>query len=160
MFPLRRLLLQSGVNPSVSVVPSRSHTGYMPFEGRVGPNTESDLHRFNDEVKRVNLQPVKRVHFKFDPFRPNVRGIRVLMTRFSYKKVRATNHKCLFKTDVLSDGSDPLVKVELNNGKNLTFKAGTLSEYDMLYHFNRIVLPLVEDTEAPAKETKATKKKK
>lgn len=143
-------------------VPSRTHTGYIPYEGPLGRQPRNDSDRFNRVCLQVNLQPVKKVTYQFDPFRPDVRSIRYVMTRLSIRRIRATNVKCVFKTDVLSDGSDPLIKFDLNDGRTLKFKAGTLSEFDIVSNLNRIVLPLVvaEESQSTSAKPKPAKKKK
>ena len=101
-----------------------------------------------------------KISFSFDPFRPDVKGIRHAMVAFSYEYVKGTNLKCTFKTDIKSDGSEPIMKVQLKDDpRPIIFKLGNLSGFETLYQFNKIVLPLVqsEEEESP-KETKATKK--
>lgn len=108
-----------------------------------------------------NFQPVKKVHFKFDPFHPNIGGIRGAMHAFSTQKVRATNHKCMVKFEVVSDGSEPTLKVDLNDAlarKPILFKAGLLSDYEILFHFNSLILPLCTPEELIIR--KKNKKKK
>jgi len=59
------------------------------------------------ELRKVDLRPVERVVFKFDPFHPNVREFRELIFHMSASKLRDTNNKCIYKTDVVSDFSEP-----------------------------------------------------
>ena len=59
------------------------------------------------QLKKVDLRPVQRVVFSFDPFHPDVRDFRNLMFHLSSPKIRATNNKCVYKVDVVSDLSDP-----------------------------------------------------
>lgn len=133
----------------------RHHYGYIPFEGRMGrPLHEYDY--FFKQVWAMNLKPVKRVQFSFDPFYPRVQSIRMLMHYMTKPKIKSTNVKCLFKFDVLSDGSEPTMKVELNEGKTLVFKAGNLSRLELVSEFNRHVLPLVTE-DVKAVETKSAK---
>ncbi len=68
------------------------------------------------QLKEIDLRPVQRVVFKFDPFHPNVRDFRDLMFHLSSSKIRNSNNKCVYKTDVVSDRSDP----------ELLFKLGEL----------------------------------
>ena len=129
----------------------RTHTGYIPFEGRL-PNIDNPQRDFYLKTRLINLQPVKKVTFKFDPFTKNCCGVRDMIAVMSTEKVRRTNPKCAFKNDVVDDGSEPTMKVELggdNDGKRIVFEAGLLSSHEILEHFNRLVLPLVkEETEA------------
>jgi len=129
----------------------RTHTGYIPFEGRL-PNIDNPQRDFYLKTRLINLQPVKKVTFKFDPFTKNCCGVRDMIAVMSTEKVRRTNPKCGFKTEVVDDGSEPTMKVELggdNDGKRIVFETGLLSSHEILEHFNRLVLPLVkEETEA------------
>ena len=59
----------------LTTVPSRSHRGYLPFEGRL-PNIESEEKQLKLQTKAINLKPVKRIHFKVDPLHHRARSIR------------------------------------------------------------------------------------
>ena len=65
------------------------------------------VHAIVQQLKQVDLRPVKRVTYKFDPFHPNTKEFRNLMYYMSMASVRETNYKCNFKTEVLSDMSEP-----------------------------------------------------
>jgi len=65
------------------------------------------------EVQKVDLRPIKRVSFKFDPFTPNIVQFRDLIFHLSAAKIRETNPKCVFKTEVASDRSDPVLSCKL-----------------------------------------------
>jgi len=143
----------------------RHHTGYIAYEGRLG-YTENDQTRLISQSKALNLQPLKKITFSFDPFRPEVKGIRDVMFSVSHKKCRASNPKCAVKTEILSDGSQPLVKLEFadnvtaENGvkrKPLVFRAATMTGLEMLYEMNRILLPLIKEKEEEAVGSKAAK---
>lgn len=146
---------------AIATVPVRSHTGYIPFEGRV-PNIDNPQVDFYLKTRLINLQPVKKVTFKFDPFTKNCAGVRDMIAVMGSEKVRKTNPKCGFKTDIVDDGSEPTMKVELggdNDGKRIVFEAGLLSSHEILEQFNRIVLPLVQD-EQEAVQSKGEKMRK
>ena len=146
----------------VATAPVRTHTGYIPFEGRV-PNFDNPQIEFYLKTRLINLQPVKKITFKFDPFTKNCAGVRDMIAVMASEKVRRTNPKCGFKTDVVDDGSEPTMRVELggdHEGKKIVFEAGLLSSHDILEQFNRIVLPLVKDETETATQSKGEKMRK
>lgn len=53
------------------------------------------------------------------------------------KRVRRTNIKCTFKTDILSGGQEPQVTCLLENDKKLIFKTARLSTIELLQYFNQ-----------------------
>ena len=146
----------------VATAPVRTHTGYIPFEGRV-PNFDNPQIEFYLKTRLINLQPVKKITFKFDPFTKNCTGVRDMVAVMASERVRRTNPKCGFKTDVVDDGSEPTMRVELggdHEGKKIVFEAGLLSSHDILEQFNRIVLPLVKDETEVAAQSKGEKMRK
>ena len=109
------------------------------------------------------MPTVKKITFKFDPFTKNCAGVRDMIAVMASEKVRRTNPKCGFKTDVVDDGSEPTMRVELggdHEGKKILFEAGLLSSHDILEQFNRIVLPLVKDETETATQSKGEKMRK
>lgn len=139
--------------PSAYLV--RNHTGYIPFEGRLG-RVLQEFDYFFMQMKSVNLKPVKKMSFTFDPFHDNVGSIRNVMHFITKPKIKKTNVKCAFKFDVVSDRREPTLKVELNEGKPILFKTQNLTRLELISEFNRLVLPLVKEEEV-AKETKTAK---
>jgi len=95
----------------------------------------------------VDLRPVSRVTYTFDPFHPRVEDFRNLMFYLSSPKIRETNHKCVFKTEVVSDRSNPEIHCKLENGKQLLFKTENLSALEILEQLNRILKPLLPPKE-------------
>ena len=79
------------------------------------------------------------------------------MVFMSYRSVKSTNLKCLFKTDIRSDFSAPEMKVDLNDGRTIRFKSSTLTALELINEFNKIVLPLVVIKDEGITETKAAK---
>ncbi len=144
------------------VVPTRSHTGYIPFEGKL-PNTDSPERRFYNQCKLVNLQPCKKVTYTFDPFLKSAETVRKVMFVLSGEKVRATNPKCLFKVDVIDNRADPVIQVDLggdNEGKKVVFEAAFLNAHEVLSEFNRLLLPLVKVEETVVMQSKGEKMRK
>ena len=145
--------------PLSTTVQTRSHTGYIGFEGRFWKR-ESDKIRRLLQSNSLNLQPIKKITFRFDPFSPDCQGIRTLMYSVSFQRTRATNPKCVVKTEVLSDGSEQYVRLDFNDDleeKPVVFRAGTLTCLEMLYLINKMTLPLVKTKDDPAMSTKASK---
>jgi len=136
------------------LISARTHLGYIPFQGRMG-RVLSNNEKFIIEMRRVNLQPIKKATFSFDPMRQDYDSIRNFMYFFNKPKVLETNVKIAIKTDVVDDRSDPFVKLELNDGRDLEIKTGNLSELDILRVVNYYVLPLVTDEKE--RETKSSK---
>ena len=87
----------------------------------------------------------------------NVNSTREAMFFMSTKNVKATNLKCILKNDIRSDFSDPEIKVDLNDGRAIRFKSGTLNTLEIFHEFNKIVLPLVVVKDTGITETKAAK---
>jgi len=115
-----------------------------------------------DQVKAVDLKPVSRIQYKFDPFGENTKEIRNFMFYLSAPRIRDSNIKCSFKTEVVCDLSEPTVVCKLVDGKTLTFKTENLTAYEILKEFNRIVLPLVpppQDTPVAATKSQSQRKK-
>jgi large subunit ribosomal protein L53 len=120
------------------------------------------VHAIAQQLKQVDLRPVKRITYKFDPFHPNTKEFRNLMYYMSIATVRQTNYKCNFKTEVLSDMSEPEMLCKLENGSQLRFVATNLTTLEILEELNRIVLPLApppEDEEVEVPKTKSQKKR-
>jgi hypothetical protein len=121
------------------------------------------LYFLGQQLKLVDLRPVKRITYKFDPFHPNTKDFRALMFHMSSLKVRETNYNCTFKTEVLSDMSEPLMLCKLENGTQIKFEASNLTNLEILEALNRITHPLLpppEDLTVEAPKTKSQKKKK
>lgn len=145
---------------SIFSPPVRQHVGYIAFEGLLHP-MDTELTRINRQVKRINLKPVKRMHFAFDPFHPSVKSIRHVLFHFSSEKIRGTNPKCIYKTDILTDRSEPTMKVELaesnENVGRFVFKTANLKTEEVLAKFNETILPLVKDEVEDERTTKGAK---
>lgn len=78
---------------------------------------DSLLVALNAEKRRIQLKPYKRLQFRFDPFRDDSVSIREFMVLLTGRKARRTNPKCTFRTDVLSDQTEPQIICQL--GKEL-----------------------------------------
>jgi len=116
------------------------------------------------EVKKLDLRPLNRVTYTFDPFHATAAAnFRRVMHILSAPKVRDTNYKCIFKTEVVCDNSEPVMLCVLGDGRKLKFEAGNLTPLELLSNFNRIVIPLLPPPEDPsaatAPKTKSQKKR-
>jgi len=146
-------LVQPTRPPQVESV--RTHLGYIPFEGRVGKklsNTELFLH----ELKRANIQPVKKVTYTFDPMRQDFQSIRNFMYFWNRPKVLDTNPKIVIKTEIVDDRQEPCIKFNLQDGRDLEIRTGNLTELEIACVVNHYLLPLVE-AEKTAVATKGGK---
>ncbi len=137
------MLLHKFLKPTL--IPIRTHVGYLPFEGRI-PNNKTPAALFKSQLKAINLKPVKRIAFKVDPIHARSASIRQLMTLMSHEKVKRTGLKTVFKYDFVSDRSEPTVSITFHdNDHELLFKTAYLSEFDIIYEMNKVVLPLVKE---------------
>jgi len=139
-----------------TLVPVRTHLGYIPFEGPLRPYP-TNAKKFHGALKIVNLQPVNKITYSFDPFTNDHHSLRNFMYFFNGKKVKATNLKTIVKTSILDDRSSPNVKFDLNDGRQLEIKTGRLTELEIATIVNNYVLPLVKEVEEVVTETKASK---
>jgi len=145
--------LQSNLNSPV-YVSSRTHLGYIPFEGRIGKQL-SNHETFLVETRQINIQPVKKATFSFDPIREDYQSIRNFMYFFHKPKVLDTNQKIIIKKEILDDRSEPVITFELIDGRTLEIKTSKLTELEILRVMNYFLLPLV--TEEKIMETKSAK---
>lgn len=153
MLPKLANLAQPCRTPLVIAV--RTHLGYIPFEGRLGRKL-SDAEKFYIEVKRANLQPVKKVTYTFDPVREDHHSIRNFMYWFNKSKVLATNNKLVSKTEILDNRAEPKIVYDLVDGRQLEIRTGLLTALEIATVVNQYLLPLVKEEEAVV-ETKSAK---
>lgn len=149
-------LLRPSAPPTLSSV--RTHLGYIPFEGRIGRKL-SNKELFLHELKKANIQPVKKVTYSFDPIRSDYQSIRNFMFFWNKPKVLETNIKLLVKTEILDNRREPVISFELNDGRTLEVRTSALTELEIARVVNHYLLPLVKEEEA-AVETKASKQGK
>ncbi|MPC17830.1 uncharacterized protein LOC123519497 [Portunus trituberculatus] len=100
------------------------------------------------QTKLLNLKPTKRIDFTFDPFTDNAHVVRNVVNYFYQDKVRDTNPKCLLKTNVVNDRSEPIIVVKLVDDKKIVFKTNNLSSLDILVKYNELVSSKVKVDEA------------
>ncbi|CAG0893619.1 unnamed protein product [Darwinula stevensoni] len=115
----------------------------IAFEGRWGrpPTTKTFI---AEQIRKVDLRPVKAVNVRFDPFHPNAQAVREFMFITSFPKIRKTNLKCTFKCDVVNDRSEPSIFIDFENKQKCIFKAGSLNILDILQNYNKVVEPILQ----------------
>ena len=137
--------LSRRLNACLSAVSSRSHVGYLPFEGRF-PNITNATAVAKAQIKAINFKPVKRVVFKVDPLHRKSASIRNLMTIVSDEKVSKTGLKTIFKYNFVSDRCDPTLTLTFHdNDTKVVFETANLTDHEVIYEMNKIVLPLVKE---------------
>jgi len=124
----------------------RTHLGYIPFEGRLGPQL-NNMQKFVIEHKKANVQPVNKVTYTFDPMQENHHSLRNFMFMWNSKKVKATNVKLIVKTEIVDDRRDPKITYDLNDGRQLEIRTGNLTELEIATIVNSYLLPLVTEVE-------------
>ena len=102
----------------LSVVPSRNHFGYLPFEGRV-PNDRTEEFQQKAQIRAINLKPVKRMQFQVDPLHRRSSSIRQLMTIISDEKITRTGPKTAINYKFVSDRSEPKVTLTFHDDAEL-----------------------------------------
>ncbi|CAH0390910.1 unnamed protein product [Bemisia tabaci] len=115
------------------------------------------------QVKILNLKPVKKIQFSFDPFGAS-ESLRHFMHGVSIPAVRATNLNAVFRNEILSDRQEPTINISLVNGESVIFKCSNLTFVELLTLYNRHISRLApkevdEDDELTAKYTKKLAKK-
>jgi len=136
----------------------RTHVGYLPFEGRFPSNTTEKAINLQ-QIKAINLKPVKRMVFKCDPVHPKSASIRRLMTTISEEKIVKTGPKTTIKYDFVSDRSSPSMTLTLHdNDTTVIFKMAEMTEHEVIYEMNKIVLPLIKAEKESASKKEIGKK--
>lgn len=69
----------------------------------------------------------------------------------SARRVRESNPKCAIRGTVLTDRSDPTVRVQLENEQQLIYNAANLTELEILQHIHKTKSALDVDPEDTAK---------
>ena len=135
----------------------RTHVGYMPFEGPFKP-ADTERQRLSDAILSVNLKPITRIKYTWDPMHPRVQSVRKVMFYLSSEKVRNTNPAVFAKTEVVNDRSEPMAQYDLVDGRRLVFKTAYLTPLEVIGTINKYALPLVKEDKAPAAESKGAGK--
>lgn len=114
-------------------------------------------------LNRVNLTPLKRIDFRFDPFHKQVKPIRDFQFFISAPRICATNPNCLMKTEVVCDRSEPTVTFSLQSGDKVILKTRLLTCLNILELYNKHISSLVPPDPAvlqAQKELEEKRKKK
>ncbi|XP_071804026.1 large ribosomal subunit protein mL53-like [Asterias amurensis] len=83
-------------------------------------------------VKHVTLKFIKSIMVEFCPWEANAQSARQFLSRVRSGPVTNTNPKCLVKSKVKHDGSDPAITVLFDDGKQVLFKSSCLSSIEVL----------------------------
>jgi hypothetical protein len=75
--------------------------------------------KFLTELLGYSLKNVRRLEVKFDPFHPNAPNVREFWAGITDKKALKTNPELVIKTTIVSDQSDPMVRVEFVDNHKL-----------------------------------------
>lgn len=126
-------------------------------------------------MKDFSLRGIQRIDFSFDPFSSqSVSSIRFVIFidhditvsfttislhrnvsfHVSAERIRLTNTGCSLRTSVLTDRSEPSIRVVFdNNKKTIVYKTSNLTELEILRHLKDVV-----DAESPPIPTVQAKK--
>ncbi|XP_021356214.1 39S ribosomal protein L53, mitochondrial-like [Mizuhopecten yessoensis] len=83
-------------------------------------------------LKNFQIRPIKKMIFKFDPYSSDVRAIREVLYALHSDKILSTNLNCVPKVDIMSDQSEPEMKVDFTDGQKVLFKTKNLTTLDVL----------------------------
>ena len=70
------------------------------------------------------------------------------MFHFSTERIRGTNPKCSIRNVVLTNRSDPTIRVQLTNGRHLVYNTSDLTELEVLQHLTKTKAALDAEPEA------------
>ncbi|PSN44290.1 hypothetical protein C0J52_12960 [Blattella germanica] len=147
LLELRACIVQYAIRRKMSV----------PFSGTIRRSTGISS-AIAKQLKKVNLKPIKRVVFKFDPFRENVTETRNFLCNLTCATVQQTNLNCKVKTEILCDRADPSVTFLLDNDETIIFKSANLTNLELLQLYNKHITSLVPPpTETATPQTKGKK---
>lgn len=114
------------------------------------------------QLKIINFQPANKITVEFDPFHEKAAVVRQFMTYLSARRYRNTNPKCVLKTNVVCDRSEPSVAIDLDSGEKVVMKCNNLTTLELLKLFNKHITSLVprpkEEDIVPTKGKKMRKK--
>ncbi|CAL1680382.1 unnamed protein product [Lasius platythorax] len=133
----------------------------VPFSG-TRTRSLGSISSIIKHLKRVNLTPVKRIDFRFDPFHKHVKHTRDFQYYISAPKICATNPYCLMKTEIVCDRSEPTITFNLQSGEKVILKTALLTSLNILELYNKHITSLVppDPAELEAKKELEEKKKK
>lgn len=90
-------------------------------------------------LKEFHLKGIKRIEVKFDPFHSSVKSIRDFIFHLSSPRIRQTNIKCVFKTSVVNDRSEPTALVTVDSGHKYLLKTENLTSLEIIQEFYKIL---------------------
>ncbi|XP_003741693.1 39S ribosomal protein L53, mitochondrial [Galendromus occidentalis] len=89
-------------------------------------------------LKNMQLRPVKRMNFQFDPFHPQVSSIRDCLFHMNGEKLRLTNPSCSMKTEIVCDRSPPRIDLLLNEGQRYRILTENLTLLEVVQQLDKI----------------------
>ncbi|XP_060085276.1 large ribosomal subunit protein mL53-like [Ylistrum balloti] len=111
-------------------------------------------------LKNFQIRAVKKMFFKFDPYSADVRSIREVMFALHADKILSTNLNCTPKVEIMSDQSEPEMKVDFSDGQKVLFKTKNLTTLDILLRFHQLCSEKdPKKTETNVIDTKSSRKK-
>ncbi|XP_059618498.1 large ribosomal subunit protein mL53 [Phlebotomus argentipes] len=115
------------------------------------------------QSKLINIKPVNRITFTFDPFNKRSTEVRKFLFQYSSARVKATNVNCKYRTNIVCDGSPPEVVFELTKPsgekENLRVLCENLTLLELLQLTNKHIAQYIVKPEETSKlpVTKASK---
>ncbi|XP_055709267.1 uncharacterized protein LOC129805408 [Phlebotomus papatasi] len=107
------------------------------------------------QSKLINIKPVNRITFTFDPFSEKSTELRRFLFQYSFARVKATNINCKYKTNIVCDGSPPEVLFELTKPSGEKEKLRVLCEnltcLEILQLTNKHIAQYIVEPEEPTK---------
>ncbi|CAI9720407.1 Hypothetical predicted protein [Octopus vulgaris] len=86
-------------------------------------------------LSKVNLRPVKRIAFTFNPFVGDVISLRECLFHLNSRKILGTNPKVTMKVDVKSNLCDPVMEVNYNDDTTTLYKTKNLTSLEIIDNF-------------------------
>ncbi|XP_066583684.1 large ribosomal subunit protein mL53 [Prorops nasuta] len=114
----------------------------IPFSG-CKTRSKGVISAIAKQLRKLNLKPVSQITVSFDPFDASCESARKFLTHVTTRKVVSTNPIVALKTQILCDRSEPIISINLESGKNITFKSENLTVLEILTLCNKHISSLV-----------------
>nr|XP_004227561.1 39S ribosomal protein L53, mitochondrial-like [Ciona intestinalis] len=85
---------------------------------------------------RPDLGTVSSIEFKFCPWDKKSLSAKQAWMKICGERVRRSNRFCLIKSNVLHDGSEPMVGITFNDDEKLVIHSENLNCNEIMYHIN------------------------
>ncbi|XP_014771636.1 uncharacterized protein LOC106870149 [Octopus bimaculoides] len=93
------------------------------------------VHVTKEVIKRlskINLRPVKRIAFTFNPFVGDSTSLRECLFHLNSRKILGTNPKVTMKVDVKSNLCDPVMEINFNDDTITLYKTNNLTSLEII----------------------------